>query len=223
MSPNKKVQFEMTQIRITEEGHDIEMPITSNDTREREKERQNNFTKENIAPTQRILDFDIPVQNGVQKNHTQVYSQNTHSRNTNVYVSKRRENVTCICCHRVVCYRNAVKYKNEKYDWSKSAVITSLNDKLRHDSSKHICRSCHKYLTGSKPKVPLYSPSKFLCEITQFELNKLYLKCSICEYMSKRIADKLQKLQKKSLCYMSMLPSYCNAVNKCTSLQQTKL
>ena len=196
VSPNKKVQFEMTQICITEEGHDIEMPITSNDTGEREKERQNNFTKENIAPTQRILDFDIPVQNGVQKNHTQVYSQNTHSRNTNVYVSKRRENVTCICCHRVVCYGNAVKYKNEKYDWSKSAVITSLNDKLRHDGSKHICRSCHKYLTGSKPKVPLYSPSKFLCEITQFELNKLYLKCSICEYMSKRIADKLQKLQK---------------------------
>ena len=111
-------------------------------------------------------------------------------------MSKRRENVTCICCHRVVCYGNAVKYKNEKYDWSKSAVITSLNDKLRHDGSKHICRSCHKYLTGSKPKVPLYSPSKFLFEITQFELNKLYLKCSICEYMSKRIADKLQKLQK---------------------------
>ena len=111
-------------------------------------------------------------------------------------MSKRRENVTCICCHRVVCYGNAVKYKNEKYDWSKSAVITSLNDKLRHDGSKHICRSCHKYLTGSKPKVPLYSPSKFLCEITQFELNKLYLKCSMCEYMSKRIADKLQKLQK---------------------------
>ena len=60
MCPNNKVQFEMTQIYITEETHEVEMCITSNDTGERGIKRQNNFTKENAAPTKRILNFDIP-------------------------------------------------------------------------------------------------------------------------------------------------------------------
>ena len=81
-----------------------------------------------------------------------------HSGNTNAYMSKRAKNVRSICCHRVVCYGNAVKYKDEKYDWSNSAVITSLNNKVRYHGRKHICRSCDRVLTGSKPKVLLYSP-----------------------------------------------------------------
>ena len=57
---------------------------------------------------------------------------------------------------------NALKFKEEKYDLKNNGVVDTLNKNIRCVGSKCSCRSCHRYLLCSDPKVPLHTPTKVL-------------------------------------------------------------